>query len=282
MRTTSIEMYTADGIAPVIFDLSAPSDDEHYLVKGITGLDAEDLVPKFYGTGQLGVNKFFDFVLKPRDIVILVSLNPDVLHGETYSDVRDRLYRAISATRTGLITLLFKAGSTVVANITGMITKFEAAHSVQVPEVQLTISCPDPMFRAVEQTVFNPADLGTGDPVTIYEPLSTAPHGFKFAVQFTAPEDSFTVQDAEAEPDWFFKVDVDGGFLVDDVLLISSIYAKHEVYLTRGVDKTFLADRVYPGSNWPILFPGENNFTFPEIGSWDWALLEYYTSYWGV
>lgn len=282
MRTTSIELFTADGIEPIIFDLLSPSDDEHYLVKGITGLDAQDLVPKFYGNGQQGVNKFFDFVLKPREIVILVSLNPDALHGETYSDVRDRLYRAISTTRTGLITLMFKVGSTVVATIAGMITKFEAAHSVQVPEVQLTISCPDPILRAVEPLALDVVELNTTDPVIVYDPLSTSPHGFMMEVTFTAPEDFFNVQDVETDPDWFFKVDISGGFLVDDVLHISSDYGKHECYVTRGGVKTYLADRVYPGSNWPILFPGENSYWFTEIASWDWTAFEYYASYWGV
>ena len=122
-------------------------------------MDAEEIVPRFYGFGLTTTSplntkpRFYDFGMKPRNVVIRVVLNPRYKLDETYADIRDELYRNISSNRTGLIVLHFYYGATTVARLTGFITKFEVSHFTQLPEAQITIRCDDPMFRAINSVM---------------------------------------------------------------------------------------------------------------------------------
>lgn len=282
MRLTSVDMYGPDFSEAITFNLRDAQSDDRYQVRDILGLDTEDIIPKFYGFSLKTQSRMYEMILKPRDIVIRVGLNPNFRVDESYSSVRDELYKAISATRTGAVTLYFKSGATLVAIIKGFITKFEVPHFVKAPEVTITVNCSDPMFRAINPAIFAPADLPVANPVLIPDSLSTAPHGFAFQVTFTSPEDSFTIQDVVADPEWKFVITPYGGFLADDVLYFSSEYLNKYLYLIRDGDTYHLMDVVSPSSIWPILFPGENSFYFSNIASIDWNSLQHYAAYWGV
>src|SRR6478736_4238685 len=195
MRLSSVDMYSPNSSEAVTFNLRAANSDDRYQVRNILGLDAEEILPKFYGFGLQTKARMYDLRLKPRELVIRIILNPNFRVDESYSDIRDDLYRAISAARTGQVVLHFKAGATIVARIYGFITKFEVPYFVKLPEVQFTINCDDPMFRAINPVIFLPTQLATANPILIPDSLSTAPHGFTFQVTFKANAASFTIQD---------------------------------------------------------------------------------------
>jgi hypothetical protein len=292
MRISNVTIYSNEvETASLALSLSELDYDKKYLVKAITGIDAEELVPKFYGFGLNNVSplntkpRYYDFSMKPRNVVIRMALNPNFKLDETYAEVRDELYRNISSNRTGSIIMHFNYGATTVARLTGFITKFEVSHFTQVPEAQITINCPDPMFRGVNPVVYKLTGhnvLPTTNPVNIADSLSTAPHGFNFQVKFTENEPSFTIADRSTVPNWRFKVIPDGGFLDNDMLYFSSDYTNKYVYLIRGSTTIQLADRVNPGSIWPVIFPGGSVFWFEELDHLEWVVLNYYPAYWGV
>lgn len=282
MRVTLVEMYSASFEEAITFSLDNEEPNAQYQARSILGLDADDIIPKFYGSSLSGNSKYYDFSLKPRDIVIRVVLSPRFKLDETYSDVRDRLYRAISATRTGLVTLHFKSAGTLISSIMGSIIKFEATHFTNLPEVQITIRCNDPMFKAISPVIFEVADLAVANPVFFPDSLSTAPHGFAMQLTFDATAASFTIQDEAASPEWKFKVIPDGGFLSGDVLHFSSERSNKQLYYVRGGTTVQLGDKIESGSMWPIIFPGQNEFHFVDITSFNWNSVEYFASYWGV
>ena len=283
MRVTNVGLYSANFAEPITFSLRDADPSAQYMVRTIIGLDAEELVPKFYGFGVTNTkSRLYDIGMKPRDIVIRVVLKPRFNLDESYSDIRDDLYRAISATRTGAITLHFNSGATTVARISGFITKFEVPYFARTPEVQLTVRCNDPIFRALNPVSYLPADLKTVNPIIIPDSLSTAPHGFTMRVTFKATAAYFNVQDTASNPEWTFKVTPSGGFLSDDVLYFSSEFSDKYLYMIRSSVTTHLVDKINPGSVWPIIFPGANNFHFSQIASFNWNSLEYYAAYWGV
>lgn len=283
MRVTSVEMYSPNFAEAITFSLRDSDPTARYMVRSIVGLDAEEIIPKFYGSGLQTNSRFYDFGLKARDIVIRIVLNPNFRTDESYSDVRDTLYRAISATRTGQVVLHFHSGGTIVSRIFGSIVKFEVPYFVKLPEVQITIRCDDPMFRAINPVVFTSLELPTTNPVIIPDSLSTAPHGFNFRVTFTAASPSFTIQDVPTSPEWKFTVAPGGGFAIGDVLYMSSDYSNRTLYyLIGGVTNNPLLNRIEPTSIWPIMFPGANSFHFADIAKINWNSLEYYAAYWGV
>lgn len=282
MRLTSVSLYSDNLSEAITFSLRHSDPSNRYIVRNMVGLDAEDIVPKYYGQGLVSKARYYDFGLKARDIAMRVVLNPNFRIDEAYSDIRDELYKTISASRTGQVILHFLSGGTTVARIAGFITRFEASHFVERPEVQITIRCDDPMFRAINPVIMLPAELKTTNPVFIPDSLSTAPHGFEMQVTFKATAASFTVQDVQNNPDWKFKVTPSGGFLSGDVLYFSSDYSNKYLYMVRGGTTTHLMDRIDPTSIWPILFPGQNEFWFVDLASINWNQVKYDAAYWGV
>lgn len=285
MRITDVALYSGrpEGAEEIItFSLSRADPTAQYMVREMLGMDNEELIPRFYGFSLASKSAFYDFAMKSRTLVIRVVLNPRFNLDESYSDIRDHLYRAISAVRTGVVALHFNAAGTTVARIFGFITKFEVPYFTPLPEVQITIRCDDPMFRAINPVRYAPTELAVTNPLTIADSLSTAPHGFAFQATFKAVTPTFTIQDLPSNPEWLFKVTPSGGFLVGDVLNFSSDYANKYLYIDRGVTRIYLVDKLNPESIWPLVFPGATKFYFLDIASINWNNLEYYAAYWGV
>jgi hypothetical protein len=286
MKLSSVEMLSPDFTEAISFNLLDAESDDRYKVRTIIGLDADEIISKFYGYGLESNSKMYEARLRPREIVMRLVLNPNFRLDESYSSVRDDLYKAISATRSGKITLHFKSGATVVAKIEGFISKFEVPHFVKLPEVQLTIQCDDPMFRGLNRVYQYMADISPqANPILVPDGLSTAPHGFIFTLTCVSATPSLTIQDVASSPDWQFVVTPPSNFLVGDSVRFSSEYLNK--YLTwhhaiAGTDSGLL-DRLSPASVWPVLFPGQNSFHIVNLETkWRFYSIEYYAAYWGV
>ena len=282
MRLTSVVLSTSDLAEEVVFSLPQQGNSR-YIVRAIVGIDAEEIIPKFYGVGAVSGKKMYEFTMKPRDVVARVSLNPRFSTNEDVSEIRDVIYRLVSANRFGQLTVLFKDGGSIVSSIKGHITKMEVPYFTNSPELQITIHCNDPMFRAVTPIEYAPADLPSTNPILLIDEPSTAPHGFSFKVKFTATTTTFAVQDDPTTPDWKFEVTPPTSFLTNDELYVSSEYGAKQVFWNKasGTD-TDLMDKVLLDSVWPQVFPGQNTLYFPQIANFDWLEVSYYSAYWGL
>lgn len=281
MKVTNIELYSNEYEA-LNFAMENAAVDNQYYIRAMVGLDADEIIPKFYGFGLQSRPKYYDFGLKQRQIVMRIALNPRYEIAETYSNIRDTLYRAISSSRTGKLRLIFKSGPTSVAYLDGFITKFEVPHFSATPEVQITFNCEDPMFRALNPVTLDPEDISSTSPITIADSISTAPHGFSMQLTFTASSSTFTLQDAATNPEWKFKIQHPEGFSSGDVLYFSSEIGNKYLYIDRSNTIIPLMDAVDPTSLWPIIFPGANTFYILEMANFDWNKIEFYAAYWGV
>lgn len=282
MRLTSVVLHSDYDSEDVEFSLRENDVKNRYIVRSMVGIDADELVPKFNGVGIETGSKFYETVMKPRNIVMRVALNPFYHINENASDLRDELYRIISSNRSGQLQAQFKSGAATVCGITGMITKFEVGHFTRLPEVQITLNCPDPMFRSLNPVDFDIADLPTANPLIISDISSTAPHGFSFKVELTAPFASFKIQNHPTTPDWEFEIEPLGGFVSGDELHFSSEFGQKTIYHQKTVGSGPIMDKVTPNSIWPFIFPGHNRFHFSAMNVMDWLELSYHSSYWGL
>jgi len=290
MRITDLELYTPNLEQPIHLSFGGRTRPKpKYTIRAMSGLDAPEISTRFYGFGDSSGDRFYSFALPPREVVVRVSLNPNFENGESYSDVRDELYRAISSSRTGLIDIHFKSGTTAVSHIQGSIYKLEVGYFNQLPEVLITFMCEDPMLRSLTYAEYLNSDLGTmgdtGSEVHIYDDFSTAPHGFEMEIEFLADSEFFLLQDySGGDPEWSFQLIPDGGFLTGDLLHFSDEYAKKELYISRSGGLTIipLMDRVYPTSKWPIIFPGANSFYFDSRADYQINYLKYHSVFWGA
>lgn len=278
MRVTEIELHWNAEADPIIFSFQDPKRLNSYNVKGIMGLDADEIFPTFY-LGSL-YDRFYNMELRKREVVIRVELNPSFSTGKTYSDLRDDLYKAIAANRSGQVELHFKKDAVDQAYLKGHVVKFEAPHSNKVPEVQLTISCRYPMLKAIDVTTVDVTAFSEVD-VNVIDSESTAPHGFKCRIDVVSTTASLKIVNPTTI-DWFFQVSPYGGFLAEDQIFISSEYDQKTVYLKRDDVVYPISDVIHFGSTLPILFPGDNRFAIDNPSKFNWIWLTYYPTYWGI
>ena len=283
MKLTTVAFSTSDMAQQVIFGVQDLDPDTRYRVRAIIGIDAEEVIPKFIGRGLVSGKKFYDFTMKPRDLVFRVSLNPKYAVNEDVEEIRNVIYRLISANMSGELTIIFKSDPMVLYYLKGLITKMEVAHFDKTPELQITLRCEEPMFKSVNPLVATPEELTSANPIVVTDDLSTAPHGFNFRVKFTATTSTFIIQDDPTDPDWTFEVTPATSFQVDDELYISSEYGVKRVFWDKDVGTDIdLMDKVVIGSLWPKIFPGVNTLYFMQIANFDWVDFRFYASYWGI
>lgn len=148
MKLTSIEIHPSGSADVAVLSFRDPAFRNEFSIKGITGLDADQIVPRAYkGSGN---SKFNTMSLEGREVVIRIGLNPRFDSYESFSGLRDKLYRIISSSRTGKVQLIFKEGSDVIAALTGFVSKMEAPLFEKTQEVQITFTPDEPMLRALE------------------------------------------------------------------------------------------------------------------------------------
>lgn len=283
MRLSSVVLSTSDLSEEITFAVQEQEPNYRYLVRAMVGIDAEDIIPKFYGFGAVTGKKMYEFTMKPRDIVMRVSLKPVFRVNEGVSEIRDVIYRLISANRFGELTIQFKDGSSIVSAINGSIVKMEVPYFTKTPELQLTIKCNDPMFRSIQPIDIPPAELSSTNPIKLTDQPSTAPHGFTFKVKFTATTPTFVIQDDLTTPDWKFEVTPATSFLINDELHFSSEYGNKRVFWNKAIGTDIeLMDKVTSESVWPQIWPGLTELYFMQIANFDWLELKHYSAYWGI
>lgn len=281
MKVTGVEL-SSENANIINFGMSDVSSSDKYLVKSIFGLDADEVIRKFYSFASNSNSKFYNFSLKKREIVFRIVLNPNYSINEDFSEIRDEIYRSISSSRTGLINILFRSGGAAVAQISGYFTKFEVPYFSKVPEVQITINCDDFMLRGYNPVQIDADILGTTNHIYVSDSISTAPHGMTFSIEYTAASSYFKITDDLSNESWNFVVTPQGGFLTGDVLTISSEYNSRNVSVLRGSTTIPLMDKISTDSAWPLVFPGSNEFEFYDHTKFDWVYVSYYPAYWGL
>lgn len=280
MRVDRIDLYS-NNHEIARFDVNILDVRNPYIIKVITGLDADQIIPRFYGQGSISGSKFYDLALEPREIAMRIGLNPNYNVNVNPSDLRGDLYRAIASSRNGQIQLKLVNDEAVVGQIFGFVSKFEAMLFANEPEVQLTMRCDDPIFRAeyLTSAVLGDTDLiGTGG-MRLNDRVSTSPHGFKFKLTFTGSVNPFTITNDITAIDWQFKINYP--FISGDELYFSSEAGDKYLYRVRSSVTVELMDKIEPGSVWPIMFPGDNLFEI--IGNlFTWNAIYWYETHWGV
>lgn len=293
MKLTNIDLYSAGSLV-TNFSFRDPALSDQYLVKGVTGLDAESIVPKLFGRSMFTKKPYYNMAMEPRNVVLRLTVNPDYSFSDSYGSLRDHIYRAIAASRSGQVELRFNGlntagGGVTFAYVRGRVTKFEASHSTNQPEIQLTITCKDARLQSVDLVEEDPDLLSTINPI-ITDDLSTAPHGCQFEFVPTEVMTYILIEGSESDDDtdWFFKVQpgtIGGlpGFRPSDIVTVVSEPGRYSVRLRRGSTLYSIADRIAVGSLWPTIYPGTNNWTIDTGGAdFDWNEFVYRNTYWGV
>ena len=231
MKITSIEIHPQGSSDYCLLSFRDPDRSNPFNIKAVVGLDAEEITPRYYGVSEGNDLKYYNLMLQKRVIIFRIELNPSFSENQSYSDLRDRMYKMIASSRTGRVDLRFNNENVVQAITSGFVSKFEAPHSTETPEIQITIECEDPMLYGPEEVVIDVEGFDPGI-TTIIDNVSTAPHGFQFIMEFSGPTVNFVIQDPR-NWGWKFEITPPGGFQPGDGLHFSSEAKNRYVFIVR-------------------------------------------------
>lgn len=291
------------------FALTSQDRSNPYILRKAVGLEPGELI-KIFSDGP----KFFRTRPKERVVSFQVKLNPNYTGELTIGDLRDSLYKLIAFNTKAnnwnadtKIQLKFMNGSIYVASLFGYITNMDTDIFSNSSDLTFTIECEDPFLRSTELI-----DLSSGIQTTsgarhgvlfsgntynvesafhCVDNKSTAPHGFRMTVECISlpPSDEtnpplFIIWDNRS-PIFYVFYAVAWSIHVGDKISFSSEednrYFLHSRYV-EGIEVSvkFLLDKIYWGSIWPMISPGENFFEVSE----GFRILNAYhrESYWGV
>lgn len=290
MNITAIHLYSVldNPIAPEVkhaeFNLVNTSGSDSYIIKGMSGLDVDEVIHRYYATNTVG--KYHNIYMQPRTVVFSIRLNPQYQYSETTESLRNDLQKMISYTRSGLIEMRFMSGETHVSSLFGLLTKFESALFTSDPEVQITFRCEQPLFVAPERVLVSVAGART-DFKSWTDNLSTAAHGFKMQITFPNKATNFvditTTNTGGSVSHFSFILDMPFN---NSVLYFSSETNDRYLYVLSGGNIFNLGNEIEPYSVWPIMHPGTtrldidtnplatNDFVFSSIS--------YVPTYWGI
>lgn len=310
MEMTELQICSA-GNAPntfvkqVSFFVQERVHNNPYILKKATGLDPEELI-RTYNDGPA----FFRIQPKERVIMLQVKLNPNYTERISIGNLRDYLYKLISSNTKAYtwnsdtkLQLRIMNGALYVGSLFGVISKLEADIFSNSPDVKIEITCDDPFIRSVNpidlsdsiqtnstntHTYFNGITYNVESSFSCEDLVSTAPHGFSFEAEcISMPPSSdtepkkFIVWDSRDPMHYIFSTTHD--FYVGDTVHFSSEEDNRYLYVREyyaGGNKVDLLNRIYWGSIWPFLYPG-NNFIEVSEG-FNITAVRHRESFWGV
>lgn len=275
------------------FDFQDPYGTPGFRIKSFTGLGAEEVQLQFSGFSSSG-NRIYTRKLEKRNVILHLELHQSV--GEypvDNGDVRDQFYKMIASSRTGTVRIvlypsdlpnIYTYSSLIVC--VGRLIRVEPDLFSEIPTLEVNIELEDPMLYAGGPVIIDDSVYTNPETITITDNWSTAPHGFSIETKFTGPAASFSIGETDVDG-WSFGVTPGvftpeyEGFVLNDILTISSVAGNRKVTITRGGQTYSAVDRIDPGSVWPMIYPGENVFAI-DTESYDIQDIIHTPTFWGI
>ena len=67
MRITSVDLYSSTGVLIATLSFRDPASTNPYIAKSIGGLDADEIVARFYGVSKASKQKYYNLSI-PREM----------------------------------------------------------------------------------------------------------------------------------------------------------------------------------------------------------------------
>lgn len=272
MDWTKLRLSSLNTVDLPTFD-ATPSDP--FVFKGAEGLGAVDRtvsISKAYNQASI----LQSIQPQNRVVVIRIGLNPSWDTGQTASELREMLYAMLTGGYANApVTLSVMDGEDVLCLVDGHVEKLEPLMFTKDPEVQLTLSCLSPYFRAPEATF--PVLSGLDKTVPEIMNTGTAPSGFDFQIEFTAALTYWQIENERED----LRMRVEHNFVIGDQLRLITIVGGKAVQLVHGGDVSSLLKGLTVESGWHQLYPGLNRF-YTSSASFNWVDFSYTAQYQGV
>jgi hypothetical protein len=272
---TEVKAFSSWPSAPELPLSSGPrAEDDLIHIRGITGLDPVKAAVNTSPLGSVDGASYVGSSVLGRNIVLTLHPNPD-WETWTYESLRRLLYSYFMPKRP--TRLVFLSDDMPTVEIYGVVESVGVNQFSKDIELAVSIICPDPYFTAVEPSVVTGQTIRAGAPVTqvvtyngsIETGLNVkvtevaTPDPTDIAIQIGDPLVSYFAVAASVSSSMYFEVNS----------IPMNKYVQN-VNMGTGVINNLLSKvHIQEGSIWPILEPGDNEFSvITDKGVQDWTL----------
>lgn len=280
---TEVKAYSSWRSAPVLLlDAGGRAETDLVQIRNIDGLDPVKASVSTSPLGSVDGASYTGSSIPSRNIVLTVHPNPD-WDIWTHASLRKLIYAYFmpkKATR-----LVFLSDDIDPVEISGIVESVENNQFSKDPEFLVSVICPDPYFTSVDPIVLTGQTVRDGGTVVIVDYQGNIETGMIVKVtEVTAPDPtSIGIQIGNPVISYFnIAAGVDATKFFEMSSLPMRKYVQN-VNIGSGVITNLLSQStIQEGSDWPMLQPGENEFSIvTDQGVQDWEL-RYYERYGGL
>lgn len=234
---TGIEIYNTNGSLVLTLPVAAPDPSVPYVVTNIEGLGPvkADITTSAFASQDGGLIQASRTGM--RNIVMSVGYRPDYLLNQSVQTLRRELYPYFSPKGAVRLRFLNDDGPTV--EISGVVESHDPILFTQEPEVQISIMCALPNFKAITETVLN----GFNNVPMPVSHFGTGDSGFVYRLFVNRAIPLIKLQN-EIDDDISYGTDLVNG----DQVIISTVRGNKYVSLIRGGVTTNDLDGIIAGS----------------------------------
>lgn len=202
------------GTQALAMPLAALTPKDSLLLRSVSGLNPPD-VDLFIGDYSRDGGIYQGRSVQKRNVVMLMDLNPNPALGETFDGLRDILYKTFIDPLVDADYLQIVLHDDVKEDryLVGYTEKLETELFSQDTMVQVSMICPDPFIRSMEQTLLTHETGWTTVPFTY---TGTAETGFEVEIQVVSDTAGINLVNNGK------KMTIDAALVVDDVVYVNT------------------------------------------------------------
>ena len=277
MRFTKIQLIWGSADQErLTLDIDQITPETPYVVKSVSGLEPPDVTISI-GERVLEGGVYQGRRPTNREIVILLSFQPNYENGEDPSTLRKALYQILTPRLDAtLICRFWDHISNYWVQAFCHTKRIESNPFTKDPEVQITLSCLSAYLEEPIYTEPNPATLSGKSTMSITN-RGDAPTSLMLTTVLTAATDTYTL--TGNSPSQFMKFTY--AFLANDKVVIDTTPGNRTATRIRtGVGNLNLMPYLSVDSNWLMLEPGVNSIK-SNVTAFTVESLKHIPKHWG-
>lgn len=271
---TELKAYSPWPSAPtLLLDPVGHEDTDLLQIRNVTGLEPVKVDVNTSPFGSVDGEAFTGTAVPARNIVITIGTNPDwnIWSHEALRRLVYSYFMPKKATR-----LVFYSDDLSPVEISGYVESVEPNIFSKDPEMDVSVICPDPYFVSLDPIVITGVSSNGSTPLEI-DYKGSMDTGINIKVLHNTVPDPPQIAVQIGDPNLtYFRVSLSNIVTATQYFEASSLSGNkyiRNVSTVNGVI-TNLLNKLVSGSTWPLLQPGENDFSVitSTPGHQDWQL----------
>lgn len=233
----SIDVYNEQGNWAMTLAVASDSQDRPYLIKEVDGLGPVDAAIHTSSDVAIDGARYQGSSVSSRNIVFNIEYNPTYFGRRSASTLRNGLYSVFPP--KAFIKLRFTTTDHPLLEISGYVESHDPVIFSREPSVQISIICPDPYFRSLNQVQYS----GRTNVLNTIPNVGNAPSGITVQTSALINDASNIRATTTANKQAHFYYGYRGG----DLFRFTTVSGSKGALLSRGGDSASALDQLRYG-----------------------------------